>query len=92
MIHHSRYRAIRPAGLAYTLGVAKHRFGKREVRIYDREKTVVDAFKYLTEKIAFKALKGYLKRKEKNVPKLCDYARRLRKPLDQAVTLLLADE
>lgn len=92
IIHHQRYRVIRPAGLAYTLGVAKHRFGKREVRIYDCEKTVVDAFKYLTEEVAFKALKGYLRRKDRNVRRLCDYARRLRKPLDQAVTLLLADE
>ncbi len=92
IIHHPRYRVIRPAGLAYSLGVTKHRFGKREVRIYDREKTVVDAFKYLTEEIAFKTLKGYLKRKDKNVAKLCDYARQLRKPLDKAVALLLADE
>lgn len=92
IIHHPRYRVIRPVGLAYTLGVTKHRFGKRVVRIYDCEKAVVDAFKYLTEEVAFKALKSYLKRKDRHVAKLCDYARRLRKPLDTAVTLLLADE
>lgn len=91
-IHHPRYRVIRTTGLAYTLGVAKRRFGKRHVRVYDLEKTVVDAFKYLTEEVAFKALKGYFKRKDRNVTRLCDYARRLRKPLDKAVTLLLSDE
>lgn len=92
IIHNPRYRVIRPSGLAYTLGVEKHSFGKRVVRIYDIEKSVVDAFKYSTEEFAFKALKGYLKRKDKNVRKLCDYARQLRKPLDDIVTALLAEE
>lgn len=91
IIHNPRYRVIRPSGLAYTLGVEKHYFGKRVVRIYDLEKTVVDAFKYHTEEVALKALKGYLKRKDKNVQKLCDYARRLKKPLDEVVTILMAD-
>jgi len=88
IIHNPRYRVIRPSGIAYTLGVEKHSFGKRVVRIYDLEKTIVDAFKYHTEEVALKAMKGYLKRKDKNVEKLCDYARRLKKPLDEIVTAL----
>lgn len=92
IIHNPRYRVIRPSGIAYTLGIEKHSFGKRVVRIYDLEKTVVDAFKYQTEEVAFKALKGYLKRKDKDIEKLCDYARRLKKPLDEIVTVLLSDE
>jgi predicted transcriptional regulator of viral defense system len=90
-VNNPRYRLIRPSGLAYSLGIEKHRFGKRVIRIYDLEKTVVDAFKYQHEEIAIKAIKRYLKRKDKNVKKLCDYARRLKKPLDQAVALIQAD-
>ena len=92
IIHNSRYRVIRPSGLAYTLGIERHAFGKREVRIYDIEKSVVDAFKYHTEEVAFKALKRYMKIKNRNTPKLCDYARRLKKPLDKTVAALQADE
>ena len=62
------------------------------MRIYDIEKSVVDAFKYHTEEVALKALKRYLKMKNRNIQKLCDYARRLRKPLDEMVTALQADE
>lgn len=92
IIHNPRYRVIRPSGLAYRLGIEKHSFGTRAVRIYDLEKTVVDAFKYATEEVALKALKGYLKTKRKDIRKLCEYARRLRKPLDEIVTILLAEE
>ena len=53
---------------------------------------MVDAFKYTTEEVALKALKAYLKRKDKNVQKLSGYARRLRKPLDEIITILGADE
>lgn len=87
-----RYRIIRARGSNYTLGITVYHFGKHDVRIYDIEKTVVDAFKYQTEEIAFKALKSYLKRKEKDVSKLCGYARKMRKPLDKIVAALLADE
>src|SRR3989338_3127073 len=92
IIHNPRYRVIRPSGIAYTLGVEKHSFGKRTVRIYDLEKTVVDSFKYHTEEVALKALKRYLKMKNRNIEKLCDYARRLKKPLDEMVAVLQADE
>ncbi len=92
IIHNPRYHVIRPSGLAYTLGIETHTFGKRVVRLYDREKTVVDAFKYHTEEVAFKALKRYLKRKDKNIRKLCDYGQRLRKPLDEIITVISADD
>lgn len=92
IIHNPRYRIIRPSGIAYTLGIKKYSFGKRVVRMYDLEKTIVDTFKYHTEEVALKALKGYLKRKNKNIQKLCDYARKLKKPLDDIVTILMAEE
>jgi Predicted transcriptional regulator len=87
-----RYRVIRTRGLGYSLGIEIHKFGKRSVRIYDREKAVVDAFKYLTEETALKALKGYLKLKTKDIHKLSDYGRKLRKPLDDLVRALMAEE
>lgn len=91
-INNSRYRVIRPTGSAYTLGIEKYRFGKRVVRIYNLEKTIVDSFKYNTEEIALKALKNYLKRKNKDVHKLIKYSRTLAKPLDKIITVLMADE
>ncbi|OGR53397.1 MAG: hypothetical protein A3I11_00885 [Elusimicrobia bacterium RIFCSPLOWO2_02_FULL_39_32] len=92
IIHNALYRVIRPTGFSYTLGIEHHTFGKRTVRIYDLEKTVVDAFKYHTEEVALKALKRYLKKKNKNIQKLCSYARKLKKPLDEIISVLMADE
>lgn len=86
------YRIIYPQGESYSLGVQELASGSRKVRIYDCEKTIVDAFKFLPEDVALKALKGYLKRKDKNINKLIDYSRRLRKPLDETITVLMADE
>src|SRR3989338_6673753 len=86
-----RFSVTRARGLNYRGGIKKKFFGKQEVRIYDMEKSVVDAFKYQTEEVAFKALKGYLKHEDKDVSKLCDYARKMRKPLNVIVTALLAD-
>ncbi|MBF0106936.1 MAG: type IV toxin-antitoxin system AbiEi family antitoxin domain-containing protein [Deltaproteobacteria bacterium] len=91
-LNNKRYRTIRTSGPSYNLGIITHKFGNKRVKIYDLEKTVVDSFKHLWEEVAFKALKGYLKRKDKNIKKLCDYSRKLRKPLDSIVTALLADE
>lgn len=87
-----RFRVIRPRGLGYSLGIQTHKFGKRSVRIYDREKAVVDAFKYLAEETALKALKGYLKLKNKDIYKLSDYGKKLRKPLSDLVRVLMAEE
>lgn len=87
-----RYRVIRLSDESYSLGITTHSFGKRVVRIYNIEKTVVDAFKYLSEEVALKALKGYVRRKDKDIHKLCDYSKRLRKPLDDLVRVLLTEE
>lgn len=86
------YRIIYPQGESYSLGMQVLTVGSRKVRIYDCEKTIVDAFKFLPDDVALKALKGYLKRKDKNINKLIDYSRRLRKPLDETITVLMADE
>ena len=92
VVKNPHYQAIRVQGLSYSLGVKIFTFGKRKVRIYDIEKTVVDAFKYQTEEVAYKALKGYLKRKDKNIRKLCEDADKLKKPLEDKVRFFMADE
>lgn len=86
------YRMIYPSGVSYTLGITRHRIGKREVRIYGLEKSVVDAFKYLPLDVAHKALRAYLKRKDHNLEKLTKYAKQMRKPLDNVLIVLLSDE
>lgn len=86
------YRLIYPSGPSYSLGVVRHKLGNREVRIYGPEKSVVDAFKYLPIDVAHKALRAYLKRKEKNLDMLSKYAKQMRKPLDDILTILLSDE
>jgi hypothetical protein len=50
-----------------------------KIRIFDRERTVVDAFRYLDKEIALKALQIYLKvRKKTDINKLVKYAKKLR--------------
>ena len=90
-INNNRYRVIRLTGIAYTLGIGKHAFGKRIVRIYDLEKSVVDAFKYLPVDVAHKVLRSYLRMKDRDLDKLTKYAREMRKPLDDIITIFLAD-
>lgn len=92
VVRNSKYRAVRSQGHCYSLGIQTFKFGKRRVKIYNIEKTVVDAFKYQPEEVAYKALKGYLKRKGKNVSKLCQYAATLGKPLEDKVRFFLAEE
>jgi predicted transcriptional regulator of viral defense system len=88
---YKRFSVTRASGLNYSLGIVVHKFGDHEVRIYDVEKTIVDAFKYQSEEVAFKALKNYLKRKEKDISKLCNYSKKLKKPIDNFVRAMLAD-
>lgn len=92
IVKNSKYRTVRSQGLNYSLGIQTFKFGKRSLRIYDIEKTVIDSYKYQEEEVAYKALKGYLKRKDKNLAKLYDYAEKLGKPLEDQVRFFLADE
>ena len=92
VVKNPKYRTVRSQGLWHSLGVQTFKFGKRSVRIYDIEKTVIDAYKYQTEEVAYKALKAYLKRKERNLSKLHDYAKKLGKSLEDQIRFFLADE
>lgn len=64
-----------------TLGKVRVKIGKYEVSIFDRERTIVDAFRYLSHEIAIKALQAYLKSSKDHKPdlvKLAKYAKILR--------------
>lgn len=64
-----------------TLGQTTIKIGKYHVHIFDRERTVVDAFRYLSNEVAIKALQTYLKPSLEHRPdlqKLSKYAKTLR--------------
>jgi hypothetical protein len=64
-----------------TLGLTTARIGSLTASIFDRERTVIDAFRFLSSEIAIKALQAYLRRSEKHSPdlgKLRHYAKLLR--------------
>lgn len=68
-------------GNMYEQGIEKFKTKSGIVKIYDKEKTVCDMFRYrdkLGEDIAFEALKNYLNLKEANLNKLRDYSVKLR--------------
>lgn len=64
-----------------TLGLKTVRMGKFKLKIFDRERTIVDAFRYLSDEIAIKALQAYLLPShlhKADLPKLLKYAKALR--------------
>lgn len=64
-----------------SLGVTTVKMGKFKVKIFDRERTVIDAFRYLSDEVAIKALQAYLKpssQQKADLPKLSKYAKALR--------------
>lgn len=64
-----------------SLGLTTEKIGKYEVKIFDRERTVIDSFRYLSDEIAIKALQAYLQpssRLKADLPKLSKYAKALR--------------
>lgn len=61
----------------YTPGIEKIKTQFGEIRIYNKEKTVCDMFRYrnkLGDDIALEGLKNYLKLKKSNILKLSEYA------------------
>lgn len=62
------------------LGQTEITVGEDRLKIFDRERTVVDAFRHLNHEIAVKALQNYLKQREPkpNLDKLLNYAKKLR--------------
>jgi len=72
------------------LGRREIRIGPCEVAIFDRERCVVDAFRYLSREIAIKALKAYLfdGPEKPDLHKLAKYAKALRVNLDPYIVSL----
>lgn len=63
------------------LGQIEIKIGADRLKVFDRERTVVDAFRYLSHEIAVKALQEYLKQRKPSKPnldKLLKYAKILR--------------
>jgi predicted transcriptional regulator of viral defense system len=63
------------------LGQTEIQFGKAHLKIFDKERTVVDSFRYLNKEIAIKALQAYLRQTGSAKPdlnKLLKYAKTLR--------------
>lgn len=63
-----------------SLGLTTFTMGEFTVPIFDRERTVVDAFRYLSHEIALKALQSYLKlpKNLQRIDRLSAYAKILR--------------
>ena len=70
-----RTRIIKMRNLV--LGRIKIKMGEYDVNIFDRERCIVDAFRYLSIEIALKALQKYLRNKKHKpqLGKLTDYAK-----------------
>lgn len=65
----------------YPIGITKTKSSSGTIRIYDRERTICDAFRFrrkLGEDIAVEALANYVKQKDSNISKLMEYAEMLR--------------
>lgn len=60
------------------LGQTEIKLGTAHLKIFDKERTVVDSFRYLSKEIAIKALRAYLSQSKPNLNKLLKYAKILR--------------
>ncbi len=70
---------IRMRNLSF--GQSTIKIGSQKLKIFDRERTVVDAFRYLDKETALKALQAYLKiskDRKPDIDKLLRYAKKLR--------------
>lgn len=76
-----------------TLGQTIIQIGKQSLKIFDRERSIIDAFRYLDKEIALKSLQTYLTKNKNTKPdieKLLKYAKKLRvnlTPYIEAFTL-----
>ncbi len=69
---------IRPSGDVYIKGIQEHFLDGVVVRIYNKEKTIADCFKFRNKiglDIAIEALRQYLHDKGSDIEKLLSYAR-----------------
>lgn len=73
-----------------TTGSARTRLGEVDVQIFDKERTVIDAFRFLAPETAIRALKIYLSGRhgKADLVKLRRYSLRLKVPIDKYVEAL----
>jgi predicted transcriptional regulator of viral defense system len=72
-------RIVRMRNISF--GQTTIKIGSRKIKIFDRERTVVDSFRYLDKETALKALQAYLKvsnDRKPDIDKLLKYAKKLR--------------
>ena len=65
----------------YSLGIKIESIDGREIRIYDREKSVCDAIRFrrtLGQDVVNEAVRSYLGQSQKDIDKVIDYSRMLR--------------
>jgi predicted transcriptional regulator of viral defense system len=63
------------------LGQTEIQMGASRLKIFDKERTVIDSFRYLSQEVAIKALQAYLRQRgidKPNLDKLMKYAKSLR--------------
>ena len=74
-----------------TLGRTSVRIGQYSVKIFDKERTIIDAFRYLSHEVAIKALQMYLKGvggAKPDLQKLTNYATLLKVPIGPYILAL----
>lgn len=75
-----------------SLGKTMIKIGNQKLKIFDRERTIVDAFRYLDQETALKSLNAYLKTNKNtkpNIEKLLKYAKKLRVDLKKYISALI---
>lgn len=75
-----------------SFGQTTVKIGSRKIKIFDRERTVVDSFRYLDKETALKALQAYLKvdrERKPNIDKLLKYTKKLRVDLTPYISAFM---
>lgn len=82
-------RIVRMRNIAF--GQITIEIGNHKLKIFDRERTIIDAFRYLDKETSLKALQAYLKQNNDNKPdidKLLRYSKKLRVDLNPYISAL----
>lgn len=68
-------------------GSVRHKLGSVSIRAFDKERTIIDSFRFLSAETSIKALKEYLSGKhgKPDLVKLRKYSRKLKTPIEKYV-------
>lgn len=70
------------------MGQTTLKIGDLHVPIFEKERTVIDAFRYLSKEVAIKALRSYVGQKKPDFNKLYKYGKKLRMDIEAYVLSL----